>query len=304
VSTRVTELMTSRSVLADLNEVSNRMQAAQRKLSSGKEITRPSDDPFGAGRTLDLRGQLEGIQQYQRNVNDGLSWVDVTDSALSKIGDIGQRARELLVQGASDNSSPSARAAIAAEIDQLVEAAKGEGDANYGGRYVLAGTATTTKPYATGASDAYAGNTATMARGIGPGVSVQVNAIGSDVLGSGQAAGDNKLLNVLRDVADHLRGGSPADADALRNTDLQRLDSNLDNLSRIRATLGATSNRLDAAAARLGEGEETTTRLLSQTEDTDLAKTLVDFNLQQSAYQAALHSGASIVQASLLDWLR
>jgi flagellar hook-associated protein 3 FlgL len=304
VSARITSLMTSRSVLADLNEVASRMSATQRKLSSGKQITRPSDDPFGAGRAVILRGQLDGIRQQQKNAADGQAWIAVTDGALDKLGEIAQRARELVVQGSSDGASPTARAAIAAEIDQLIDAAKGEASASYGGRFVLSGTATTTRPYASGASDAYAGNSGTIAREIGPGVSVQVNALGSDVLGSGQPANDNRLLHVLRDIADDLRGATPANADDLRGTDLQRLDQNLDNLSQLRATVGATANRMESAASRLAESEETATGLLSDTESADMAKTLMDFSMQQTAYQSALHSGASIVQASLMDWLR
>jgi flagellar hook-associated protein 3 FlgL len=71
----------------------------------------------------------------------------------------------------------------------------------------------------------------------------------------------------------------------------------------MRATLGATANRLEAAALRLGESEEATLGLLAETEDADIAKTLVDFSMQQSVYESALRAGASIVQASLLDWL-
>ena len=60
----------------------------QRKMSSGKEITQPSDDPFGAARALTLRADLEGIQQYQRNVDDAQGWQDVTDAALVEITDV------------------------------------------------------------------------------------------------------------------------------------------------------------------------------------------------------------------------
>ena len=50
--------------------------------------------------------------------------------------------------------------------------------------------------------------------------------------------------------------------------------------------------------------EETTIKQLSDTEDADIAKTIIELNSQQAAYQAALRAGASIVQASLMDFLR
>jgi flagellar hook-associated protein 3 FlgL len=304
VSTRITNSMISRSLLSDLNNVADRLARTQQKLSSGKELTRPSDDPFAVSRALALRGALEATRQYQRNVAEAGAWEDVTEQALSRVTDSVQRARELLVQGASDSSGPEAREAMAAEIEALIDSVKQEANATYGGRYVFSGTETGTRPYTLGAVDAYAGNAAAVAREIGPGVSLNVNVIGSDVLGQGQGAADNKLLHVLRDVVDDLRGGTPANANDLRGTDLQRLDTALGELTRLRAVVGATTNRLETADTRLQELEESSMTLLSETEDADMARTLVDYSMQQSVYQSALRAGANIVQASLLDFLR
>jgi flagellar hook-associated protein 3 FlgL len=308
MSTRITNLMTQRGVLSDLTDVANRLSETQRKMSSGKDITKPSDDPFRANRAMTIRSDLEGIAQYKRNIGEAQGWQGATDTALSNVADITQRVRELVVQGSNDTIGPTERQAIASEIDQLTDALKQEANSQYGGRYIFAGTADQTKPYANNGPDGYQGNSAAIARSIGPGVSLQVNVTGDQILGSGQptppAAGDGKLLNTLRDIAQHLRGGTTADVDALRTTDLQHLDANIDGLSQIRAVVGATTNRLDTASSRFDQVEETTQQQLSETEDADMAKVLTDFSMQQSVYQAALKSGANIVQASLLDFLR
>jgi flagellar hook-associated protein 3 FlgL len=304
MSTRITSNMIQRSVLTDLNDISNRLAKTQQRMSSGKQITRPSDDPYGTSRALSLRTDIAGTQQYQRNVGEATAWQSVTDSALSKITEAVQRARDLAVQGASDSAGQAARNAAAAEIDQLIESVKQEANASYGGRYVFAGTATNTAPYAVAGADTYQGDTAAVAREIGPGVSVQVNVIGQSLLGDGQAAADGKLLNVLRDISQHLKSGITADANSLRTTDLQNLDTNLDALSQTRATVGATTNRLESADSRLQEVEESLTKLLSNVEDADMAQTYTDFSMQQSVYQSALHAGANIVQQSLLDFLQ
>lgn len=297
---RITNLMVSRSVLSDLNDVSTRLSRTQERLSSGKQITKPSDDPYGTSRAITLRTDISGTQQYERNIGEASSWANITDSALSTMSDAIMRARELTVEGATDSSGPSARQAAAQEIDQLIESVKQAANATYGGRYVFSGTATTTRPYAVGGSDTYAGDSGTVAREIGPGVSVQINTLGSAVLGSGQSAADGKLLDTLRTISQDLRSGN---TNALQNGDLKNLDTNLDGLSQARATVGATSNRLDAANTRLSQVEESSTKLLSDVEDADMAKTMVDYSMQQSVYQSALHAGANIVQQSLLDFL-
>ena len=297
---RITTGMLQRNILADLQRSTSQLSRTQAKLSSGKEITRPSDDPAGTAKALSLRESLRGTQQHAKNVDDAITWTDATESALSSMTDIVQRARTLVVNGASDGTDQTSREAIAKEIDQLAESLKEQANMRYAGRQLFSGTATTTAPYDAG-SDAYAGNTGQMAREIGPGVSVNVNTTADTILGSGQAAGDDKLLDTLRDISDHLRAG---DGPSLRGTDLDRIDKGVESLLTARATNGALTNRLESASSRLAAVEEMTVKSLSDTEDADLAKTMIDLTTQTSAYQAALKAGANIVQSSLMDFLR
>ena len=303
---RLSSQMMARNTLADLNRAGNELHNTQRKMSSGKEITKPSDDPFGTTRAVTGRREIEETQQLRRNVDDALSWQGVTEVALSRLTDVVQRSRELLVRGASDSYSPDQRESIAKEIDQLIETAKTEANGAYGGRYIFAGTQTNTKSYNVGGTDVYNGDGGNIVRTVGPAVSLAVNVRGADFLGGDPAVAqpDGLLLSTLRGIATHLRGGTPADANALRGADIQALDRNLENLSAIRATVGATTNRLESAVARLRELEEAVTEDLNQIEGADMAKTLTDYSLQQAVYQSALKTGANIVQNSLLDFLR
>ena len=122
------------------------------------------------------------------------------------------------------------------------------------------------------------------------------------MLGGGQGAGDGKILDNLRDIADAPARGRRRRA--ARRRPRPRSTRNLDALLGLRAVNGARQNRLESALSRLAEVEESTLTQLSETEDADIAKTLIDFNSQQAAYQAALKAGASIVQVSLMDFLR
>ena len=296
MSTRITTGMTQRNILADLNRVNDRLNRMHQKISSNKEITRPSDDPFNASRALALRTSMESTQQYQRNIQDAQGWQQNAEIALSDITDTIHRARELVVEGASDTTPPEARLAIASEIDQLIESIKDNANATYRGRYVFAGTATDAPPYVAG-DDLYHGSPDDVERQIGPGVALPIGLLGSAVLGNGA---DGKLLAVLRDVSTHLTANDGA---ALR-ADVGLLDAKEDELIGVRALNGARQNRLEAALSRLAEVEESTLKQLSETEDVDIAKAMIEFSSQQAAYQAALKAGASIVQPSLMDFLR
>jgi flagellar hook-associated protein 3 FlgL len=309
MSSRITNSMIQRSVLADLNDISAAQTATRRKMSSGKEIDRPSDDPYRAGRAIALRGELDGIRQHQRNVGEALGWKSVTDTALGQIGNMAQRARELTIQGANGTLPDTSRNAIADEIDQLIAGMKQEANASYDGRYVLGGSRTNVRPYDSTFqptvppgpyNDAYGGDTTVQLREIGPNVTLAVNENGSDVLGSGVGpTGD--MLAVMRKIAADLRSGNTAE---LGSTDVKAITDQIDNVLSVRSRVGAGMNRLETASSRLSEIEESATKLLSNTEDADMAKTLVDFSTQQAVYQSALNAGARVVQSSLLDFLR
>ncbi len=307
MNSRITTSMVQRNVLADLNSITERLTRTQLKSASGKEISRPSDDPFNASRAMALRQGLEGTRQYQRNVQDAMGWQDATEQGLARITDAAQRARDLLVLGGTDTAGRTSRDAIAAELEQLIAGVKQNANSTYRGSFIFAGSQTSTTPYTT-AGDDYNGDDAGfdpavpgIVREIGPGVTMTINLVGHQALGRGQSAGDDGLLHVMRDAIDHLRSGDGA---SLRGTDLSRLDANLESLLGLRAANGARTNRLEAALSRLQEVEESTVRQLSETEDADIAETLIELNSQTAAYQAALRAGASIVQSSLMDFLR
>jgi len=299
VTDRITQSMLSTTLLADLQTITDKLARTQGKLSSGKEIQKPSDDPFATARALQFRAELASNKQYQSNVGEASSWQDATDTALSSIDELVQRARDLVVQGANDTLGPSGRASIAAEIDQIVESIKAAGNTQYAGRYIFSGSLTTTAPYTPGGPDAYLGDAASIYREIGPGVQVPLNVDGGSVIGDSATPGS--LLATLKTISNDLKTNNGA---ALQTTDLAAIDSAHDVVTTARATVGARTNRLETALGRLQQLEESTTKLLSNTEDADMAQTLVDFSQQQAVYQAALKAGAQIVQPSLMDFLR
>jgi len=297
---RITEGMLGRRLLTDLNASTQKLAKYQRQISSGRRIERPSDDPLATHTAMRLRGELMGLSNDQRSISDAKGWLDTTEAALGQITDIAQRARELALKGSNDVMSQSYRNKIADESDQLIESANSAANASYGGRFVLSGTRTDVQPYVAGAVDTWAGDTGgTIYRQVGPGVSIAVNVRGEDVLGSGGT--DGKLLSTLRSLANNLRTGNMTN---LRGSDIGALSTNLEQITSARGITGALTTRIESASARLAQVAEATTGLLSESEDTDIAAALIQLNTQQTVYRAALQSGQSLIQPSLLDFLR
>jgi len=303
MTNRITTEMITGSMLNDINSSQAAMDRSQAELSSGKTILQASDNPYGASRAIALQSQLDGLGSYANNVQDGISWENTAGGALSNINDVVQRVRELLVQASSGIDNQSDLNNIATEVDQLTETVKQDANTQYAGQYIFSGTLTETPPYQPGATDAYQGDAGTVTRAIGPGSSVTVSTDISSLLGSGQGSGDGKLLDVLRTISEHLRGGTTEDKNALSSTDLKGIDANVATLTQLQAGAGAVDAQLQSAASRIEDLQNTTTQILSNTQDAELAKTSINYSNQQAAYDAALRAGANIVQMSLLEFL-
>jgi flagellar hook-associated protein 3 FlgL len=303
MSERITSTMVAGTTLADINSSLNALQRSESELASGKSIQQPSDNPYGASRAIELQSAINGMSGYAANAQDGISWTQTASSALQNMNEVGQRVRELLVQAANGVNNPIDRNAIAEEVNQLTQTVKQDANTQYAGQYVFSGTQTATAPYKQGAEDEYQGNEGQITRSIGPGASVVVNTNISSILGSGQGAGDGKLLDTLRTISEHLKGGTPADVAALGSTDLQNLEGNLNALTTLQAGQGAITDQMQTAVSRVEDLQVQAAKTLSNTQDADLAKVSINYSNEQAAYNAALRAGASIVQTSLMEFL-
>ena len=298
---RITEGIIAGRNLADLQRANAAVAKASMQVSTGNRMERPSDDPQGVQKALNLRGDLAATAQYMDTAGASQGWAQATDDALSDINDVLQRAREAVVQGGNGTMSQKDRNDIATQIDQLIGQAKASGNATFDGQYIFAGQKTDTAPYDPDGADTYNGDTGSIVRTIGPGVSVQLNGSMGSVLGNGS---DGKALQVLRDIATHLRGGTAADTNALRTTDLAAIDARMADVSTARAEAGALSNRLTTAANRLTDLQASTEKVRSGVEYVDLAEAISQLSSQQAVYQAALQAtGSSLSQRTLMDFL-
>ncbi len=297
---RTTNNVISSHVLHDLQTVAERLARTQRKLSTGREIGQVEDDPVGAGRAMFLRGQLEDLRQFDRNIDEAQGWMAASELSMSAVQDMMKRAKELVVQAANGTIDQSGLNNIAAEITQLIGAARQAMNGTFAGRYVFSGTATLAQPYPPPGL-AYAGDANTMLRVVGQGELIDVNIRGYEAFSVPPTAAGQTVLELLEQIRADLVAGNRA---AIGGADLQGIDAMVDGLSSARALVGARINRLDTQQSTLKDLALNVEDLLSKTEDADMAKTMIDYSMQQSIYESALQSGARVMQPSLLDFLR
>lgn len=290
---RVTQQSLTATMLAGLQGNLDKMQQIQERLSSGRQVNRPSDSPVATISAMQFRAQQQRTEQYSRNADDALAWLNTADTALQDTLKETATARELVLSAQSGAIGADAREAMATQVDSLRQAVVGLANTRYLNRPIFAGTAGVADAY--DVSGGYHGNAGAVNRTVAPNTSVPVNLTGPEVFGSGS----NGLLQVLTDVADDMRTNPNA-----LPADLDRLDAAIDTVQGRLAEVGSRTNRVETMQGGAQDRLLTIKSGLSDVENIDLPKTIVDLQLQQVAYQAALGATAKVIQPSLLDFLR
>lgn len=144
--TRITNGMLVENYMTNTNRNLNNMQTLQRQLSSGKEINRPSDNPYKASRTMQLYTEIDANKQYNENIKDISNWLDTTDTALDQAGKVFARVRELLVTAGNGAYGDDEKKAIQDEIKEKVNELSQILNTNFDGSYIFGGTKSTSKP--------------------------------------------------------------------------------------------------------------------------------------------------------------
>ena len=294
ISGRVTEGSIHTRVLANLQRNLANGDKILEQMSSGKQINRPSDSPTGTVASMQLRTESRANERYTRNADDGLGWLDTVESTLGSASTLVNQARDLTLQGLSGNSSPQVKEALAGQIDQIRESMIAQSNTNYLDRPVFGGTVAGSVAY--DANGSYVGDNGQTVRTVGSNSTVRVDTAGPDAFGSG----DSQMFTVLKSISDSIRSGDSA---KLAN-DLKNLDKAGIVVRTAISDVGSRYTRITQMKDMALDRSLTVASRLSEIEDIDLPKTIMEMKLQETSYQAALAASAKVIQPSLIDYLR
>src|SRR5688572_6183984 len=113
---RITQNSVAARTTGNLQLSLRRLAMTQDRLSSGKQMSRPSDDPVGTVSALRLRSGIRQTEQYVRNAEDGLGWLSAADNTLTSSLNQVRRVRDLTLQAANGANGEGERRAMAVEI--------------------------------------------------------------------------------------------------------------------------------------------------------------------------------------------
>jgi flagellar hook-associated protein 3 FlgL len=293
VITRVTTQMSMAAASARLQAGAARVAELTDQATTLRAIQKPSDDPVGTASSMQVRKEQAAAAQYSRNANDAAAWLATTDSALSGVYSVLNNVRDLTVRAANSGTmSDTDRDAFVTQFRSLKADLEARANTTYGTRSVFAGSSTAAVAYdpATG----WAASGTDVSRRVGDGTTVRVDTTGTAVFGSG----DDSVFGMIDSIVSDLQNGVNV------NARIGDVDTALGTVRGAQADVGVRHAAALAAQDSLKSATVSLESRRADIEDVDLAKAVLDLQVQQTNYQAALAVTAKVLQPTLMDYLR
>jgi len=284
-----------RNILQGLFTRSNDLNNIQEKVSSGKNINRPSDDPISMVSSLNFQTALSQVTQYSQNIQTGNLWLSSSETAISQASDLVTQAKQIATQMGTGDQTDASRTQAAAEVDQLLDQAVSLGNTQVAGKYIFAGYRTSTAPFSKTTDNngvdtvTYNGDTNDFQIQVGTNEQVTVGKNGKAVFV------DSNLFTALENLKQ-----------AITNNDLPTIQQQVnilqgteDSLQTQLADVGIKQNRLTDNQNRLAQWSTNIQDQISKLQNVDYNQAIVELQQKQTAYEIALQSASQISQWNL-----
>lgn len=249
------------------------MNKSLEKLSSGQRINRAGDDAAGLAISENLKAQVRGLKQAERNAEDGISLVQIAEGALSEVSNILIRLRELSVQAASDTIGGTERKFLNVEFEQLTSEIDRIANSTEFNRVPLL-------------------------NGTGAVFDIQIGTRNDPISDRLTFDASSADVNV---AALGLNLASVADKISSQNS-LSAIDQAIISVSGIRADFGALQNRLQSTINNIAVSVENLSAANSRVRDTDVAAETAELtrnNILMNAGTSVLSQANSSTQSAL-----
>jgi flagellin len=275
---RINQNITAFNAYRNLTVSDGMLAKSLEKLSSGFRINRAADDAAGLVISENLRAQVGGLRVASRNAQDGVSVVQTAEGALTEVHSMLQRMRDLALQASNGSTDATGKAAIDAEVDQLVSEIDRIGGATRFGNNVLLDGSVTSLTFVVGSTG-----------------SDTISVTFSDMRASAIGASGSALSTV--DVTS---------TSQTLTEQLSIIDAAIDDVSTLRGALGAAQNRFEHTISNLGVAVENLAASESRIRDADMAAEMVQYTRHQIMLQAgtAMLAQANAAPQSVLNLLQ
>jgi flagellar hook-associated protein 3 FlgL len=318
---RVTTSSFPNTLRSQLERLSTQQARLQTQAGTGQRFSIASEDPRAMRKVLDLQSEIKTLSQYEKNIGTLQDTLTASYTAIAEVKKVSDRAGEIATR-ADGLHTPEELHSLGTEVDQLLEQTLQLANSQHQRNYLFGGTKNTTPPYvatrdaATGkiTGITFNGTSSVSQAEIAEGITIAVSVPGSNPDEDGNTGTTRGFLKDDSSGADffahlislrnNLDDANPAAVARIRQSDLPNLLTDEDNFLYHFANVGAIQSRLETAGSLANQRSISLESLVSKESDADLSQTLVALSQIQNAYTAALKTGGTILNQSLLDYIR
>jgi flagellar hook-associated protein 3 FlgL len=312
---RISTNMLSEALTTQLTNLTGQMATLQKQASTGLQFTQLDENPTGMESVLNLQDQDSENSQFTQNITALQQMATGSYGAMSSLQTLAQKASDIATEADGTDSSQQL-ATYATQITQIIQqAAQLMNTQNAGGEYIFGGTATSTPPYVVTTNAAgdvtgvtYQGNSSVSSIEIAPGETLTAQVPGSNTSGTGpgglitDSRSGADFFNHLIALQNDLQSGNVT---TIASTDIPALAKDEDNITTQISTNGIIQSQLNVASSMVSAKSTSLDTMITQDVGADMATTATQLSAVENAFQAALQTGASLLNEnqSLLYYL-
>ena len=303
---RVTNNTMTDSLVRYLTAQNEALFERQTVIASQKRINKPSDDPMGVSQVLDYRQTLVTIEQYQTNIQNGITRLEVVEADLDLVGDLLEVARAIAQTEA--NGTSASRQLAAEEVKNLYDQVLDLANSKLHDNYLFSGYQTKTAPFSRDALQAttydqytviYNGDAGDVRFKVADNTQIRMDADGRLIFHNAANGGVN-IFDALRDL---IVGLENDDAAAISAQNVL-IDQGRTQINDIRAADAPILYQLETTANHWQSYKPKIADLLGKQEDADITQAVVELKNIELAYQTTIATAARIIQPGLIDFLK
>jgi flagellar hook-associated protein 3 FlgL len=307
---RVATSMMYRFIRNSLADITRDLNSASETVITGKRLNTLSDDPMGMIRAAGIKSTLDGLNQMDRSIFLGNSWLTTSENALTQAQDLISESKTLALQMANAPINSENRKDAAVMVEHITEQLMSLANTRVEDRYVFSGNRTDIPSFAVETETdefgdlvvdefgdpvekiVYQGDHQPFSIKIGTGGMTEIGGDGARIFG--------QVFDTLAAFKTALESDNLEDI----NVAITALDEDFNHLNTEISAVGSRMTRLDMKSAIFQEMKINETEKLSAVEDADIIEAITRLEQMQLSYQAALSSSSKLMSMNLLDYLK
>ena len=323
---RITNSSMIRTQLYDTQQSLSKMNTLNQQITTGKVISKVSDDPQKAIKIMNMNNEIKYTEKYNSNIDETVGWMNTSDASLQTVGDLLGEIKDTILKVGNGTYSQSEMKSLNSDMNEKIKQLGDTLNSTYGGKYMFGGSNVDDAPikvttdtngvvkleFNKGKNGQILPNTEDLKTDISGGVNIDYNVSVGELFNIKDANGNNTNLldevnnisKLMNDIANGDEQTASTAKDTLLNDTKGKIDTLFDHVLTERTSLGVKVSTAEKIKDANDDDLTTMKDVLSKDQDTDVVEAFIELQSAELVYQASIKVGSKLIQPTVLDYIR